>query len=261
MVRTTEEKLFGTTDIYRIIVDAAEEGIWIADIDDKVTFVNKKLVDMLGYSRDEIIGKKIFDFTDEKNRAIMKESIEQSRRGKRDTYVFSLRSKTGRFILQLVSTTPMQDEKGRYIGTVQLCTDMTGQKKVEDELREAKAKADMYLDLLSHDIRNMNQIASGYLEMAMGKLDAGESLTKANRVLVEKPLNAYPELIGTYQYRKEPAKCKKGHAAHGKDRPRRGRGRRREQFLQRAGQGNKNPFYTGQRSLGRSQLFVERGLY
>lgn len=197
---TTEEKLFGTTAIYRIIVEAAEEGIWIADHDDRVTFVNKKLVDILGYSRDEIIGKKIFDFTDEKNRAFMKESIERSRKGVRDTYAFSLRGKSGRFTPTMVSTTPMQDEKGRYIGTVQLCSDMSLQKKIEDELREAKARADMYLDLLSHDIRNMDQVALGYLEMVINKLDAGESLTKADRVLIEKPLNALhssTELIGT----------------------------------------------------------------
>ena len=77
---------------------------------------------------------------------------------------------------------------------------MTGQKKIEDELREAKARADMYLDLLSHDIRNMDQIAIGYLEMVLDKLDAGESLTKADRGFIEKPLNALyssAELIDT----------------------------------------------------------------
>jgi PAS domain-containing protein len=49
VVGTTEGKLFGGVDVYRVIVDAAEEGIWVADKDDKVTFANKKFVDMLGY--------------------------------------------------------------------------------------------------------------------------------------------------------------------------------------------------------------------
>ena len=181
-------------------MDAAEEGIWIADTNDKVTFVNKKLVDILGYSRDEIIGKKIFEFADEKNRAIMEESIVRSRKGERDTYAFSIRSKSGRFIPLYVATTHMQDEKGRYIGTVQFCSDRTMQKKIEDALREAKTRADMYLDLLSHDIRNMDQISIGYLEIVMNKLDTGEHLTKADRVLIEKPLNALhssAELINT----------------------------------------------------------------
>lgn len=190
MVRTTEEQLFETIDMYRVIVDAAEEGIWIADKDDRVTYVNKKLVDILGRTRGEIVGKKIFDFTDEKNRALMKESIEGSRKGRRDTYKFSVRSKDGQFVPMLVSTTPMQDKQGRYIGTVQLCSDMSVQVKIEEDLREAKAKADMYLDLLSHDIRNIDQLAMGYLEMALNKLDSGEALTQKDREMLEKPLNS-----------------------------------------------------------------------
>jgi PAS domain S-box-containing protein len=200
LVQTTEKKLFETPAVYRTIVDAAEEGIWIADTDNVVTFVNKKLVDMLGYPRDEILGKKVFDFTDEKNSAIMKEAIVRSRKGERDTYTVSIRNKSGGQIPLIVATTHMQDEKGRYIGTVQLGSDMTAIKKIEDDLREANARGDMYLDLLSHDIRNMDQVAMGYLEMAMSMLDAGESLTKADMELIEKPLhvlNSSSELINT----------------------------------------------------------------
>jgi len=190
LVRTTEEKLFETPAFYRTIVDAAEEGIWITDIDNIITFVNKKLVDILGYPRDEIIGKKIYDFTDEKNSAIMKEAIDRSRKIERDTYTVSIRNKSRRFIPLLVATTRMQDEKGSHIGTIQLGSDMTVQKKIEDELHETKTKAHTYLNLLSHEIRNMGQISIGYLEMVMYKLDAGEHLTKTNRELIEIPLNA-----------------------------------------------------------------------
>ncbi len=40
-----------------------------------------------------------------------------------------------------------------------------------EELRQAKAQAELYLDLLSHDINNLNQIAMGYLEIAQEMLD------------------------------------------------------------------------------------------
>lgn len=200
MVRTTEEKLFETPAVYRTIVDAAEEGIWIADVDDIITFVNKKLADILGYTREEIIGKKIFEFTDDKNSAIIKESVVRSRKGERDTYRVNIRNKSRRLIPLIVATTHMQDDEGNYIGTIQLGSDMTVQMKIEDDLREEKARADMYLDLLSHDIRNMDQIVMGYLEMVMNRLDAGESLTKAESGLIEKPLHVLynsAELIDT----------------------------------------------------------------
>jgi PAS domain S-box-containing protein len=62
LVRTTEEKLFESPAVYRTIVDAAEEGIWIADTNNVVTFVNEKLVDILGYPGDDILGKKNIRF-------------------------------------------------------------------------------------------------------------------------------------------------------------------------------------------------------
>ena len=58
--------------------------------------------------------------------------------------------------------------------------------QTEKELSEAKAQAEMYLDLMGHDINNMNQIALGYLELArdMPACEGqNESLDKSIEVL------------------------------------------------------------------------------
>jgi len=39
--------------------------------------------------------------------------------------------------------------------------------QTEEALKEAKAQAELYLDLMGHDINNINQIALGYLELAL----------------------------------------------------------------------------------------------
>ncbi len=43
---------------------------------------------------------------------------------------------------------------------------ITERKRAEEELKVAKHQAELYLDLMGHDINNMHQIALGYLEMA-----------------------------------------------------------------------------------------------
>ncbi len=55
--------------------------------------------------------------------------------------------------------------------------------KVEKALEEAKGQAELYLDLMGHDINNLNQIGIGYLELAMQT----ESLEET-KSLLEKPL-------------------------------------------------------------------------
>ena len=44
--------------------------------------------------------------------------------------------------------------------------DITERKQAEAALQDAKQQAELYLDLMGHDINNMNQIALGSLELA-----------------------------------------------------------------------------------------------
>lgn len=71
----------------------------------------------------------------------------------------------------------------RVLGAIQ---DITRFKQVEEALQSAKAQAELYLDLMGHDINNMNQIALGYLELAKEKppeADQIEYLDKSIEVL------------------------------------------------------------------------------
>ncbi len=59
-----------------------------------------------------------------------------------------------------------------------------------DRLEESKAQSDMYLDLMGHDINNMNQVALGYLEMADSLIKSGEVVGTNNDALIKKPMAA-----------------------------------------------------------------------
>jgi signal transduction histidine kinase len=59
-------------------------------------------------------------------------------------------------------------------------------KKSEAALEDARAEAEMYLDLMGHDIMNMDQIAMGFLEMALDTME----LDDASREMITKPLEA-----------------------------------------------------------------------
>jgi signal transduction histidine kinase len=73
----------------------------------------------------------------------------------------------------------------------QLRAEIEQREKIERSLEESMKQAEFYLDLMAHDIRNLNQIGIGYLELAMGSTDLDEAKT-----LMEKPLEA---MINTSQ--------------------------------------------------------------
>jgi signal transduction histidine kinase len=56
--------------------------------------------------------------------------------------------------------------------------------RAEKELKDAKSQSELYVDLMAHDINNLNQVAMGYLELAKDTL----RLDKDHMVLLDKPL-------------------------------------------------------------------------
>jgi signal transduction histidine kinase len=63
-------------------------------------------------------------------------------------------------------------------------------RKAESELAGAKAQAELYIDLMCHDINNLIQVSMGYLELAIDKVSAEGKLETDNVSLVKKPLDS-----------------------------------------------------------------------
>ena len=81
-----------------------------------------------------------------------------------------------------VSTNYLRFHDREYL--ISFDRDISGRKQAEAQLEEAKSQAEVYVDLMSHDIGNMNQAMMGYLEMALDTLKPGEY----ERFLLTQPL-------------------------------------------------------------------------
>ncbi|HTY89985.1 MAG TPA: PAS domain S-box protein [Methanocella sp.] len=77
---------------------------------------------------------------------------------------------------------PVFGKDGKWLGRRASNRDITERKLAEEALIVAKQQAELYLDLMSHDINNMHQVALGYLELAKS-MPPGEEQAK----LLDKP--------------------------------------------------------------------------
>ena len=124
---------------YRQIVESAQEGIWTIDENDKTDFVNKKLCEILEYSAEEMLGKELFYFMDEKGRAYAEECMERRRKGARENLDFRYITKTGKHVWANITASPFLDENGKYKGALAMLTDITERRQSEFSLKKSEA--------------------------------------------------------------------------------------------------------------------------
>ena len=157
---------------YRQIVENAPEGIWIIDPDNRTTFANPKLAQMLGWSEEEMPGKSLFDFLDEEGRQSAEENLACCRRGVAMQFDLNLRSTAGQDIRTRASTLPLFDEAGQYSGALALIIDVTEQRLLEGQ--QAQAQKLQALGKLAggvaHALNNLFTVINGYTDLLLGKV-------------------------------------------------------------------------------------------
>jgi PAS domain S-box-containing protein len=168
---------------YRTIVETAQEGIWLVN-DQRITlYANQRMAEMLGYTVEEMIGRPARDFIFPEDIPEHEINWDKSVSGQRGLFEFRYRKKDGSPIWMLLSNAPYY-QNGSFTGMLGMFTDITVRRRAEKELLEAKMQAELYLDLMSHDINNMHQIAIGYLELASESIE----IEGSDRELIVKPL-------------------------------------------------------------------------
>jgi signal transduction histidine kinase len=75
--------------------------------------------------------------------------------------------------------------RGKVYGAVVAMTDASAHKQELIRYDRLRREAEFYVDLLSHDIRNFNQVSMGYLEL----LQIKENMTEDERMYIEKALH------------------------------------------------------------------------
>ncbi len=167
------------------IITQSPLGICICDTNGNVMTANESFLKIFNKQKSEVVGKaNIFEMavglSDE-----MVSCFQRMLRGEKvaeDGVRINIDKGKEIFVsLKIFST---YDSEGSRSSFVVMAEDVTGRKRAEAELIEAKDQAELYIDLMGHDINNMNQIGMGYLELAIESLE----LQDDQRTLLLKPL-------------------------------------------------------------------------
>ncbi|MHA2090740.1 MAG: hybrid sensor histidine kinase/response regulator [Candidatus Kariarchaeaceae archaeon] len=134
-IKNFEEKLQVSESNYRLIMEQASDGIFIADKTGKYLEVNKSGLEMLGYSLDEILEMNVEDTMDPEDLKTTPLKLNELLSGKTLVFERKMVRKDGSVVHTEISAKMVDD--GRLLATIR---DITDRKKAEKELEESEEK-------------------------------------------------------------------------------------------------------------------------
>ena len=138
-LRESQEALRENKIKYQAILETTSEGCWILNPELETIEVNESLCKMLGYNRNEILGKTPFDFVNDENRKIFIGQTSKISTIDHRSYEIALKKKNGEDIHTFFNATTIRDAEGKVQSAFAFITDITERKRAEKELRESEA--------------------------------------------------------------------------------------------------------------------------
>jgi two-component system cell cycle sensor histidine kinase/response regulator CckA len=138
--KQTDAGLQKSEELYHRLVETMQEGLGVADQNYQFTFVNERFCEMLGYHRDEIIGRYLLDFVHDDYRELMKDQMAQRQKGLEERFELVWKTKDGKKIHTLTSPIGFFDEEGCFTGSMGILTDITDRIQAKKALRSSEEK-------------------------------------------------------------------------------------------------------------------------
>jgi PAS domain S-box-containing protein len=187
-VEEVNKKLFDVESLMSDLVMQSPDAICIFDVEGRAVMANAAFIEFTGKRQSDVIGKFNLFKDAEEYIAGSSEKMAEIKRSRvkifEETALMSNAGGGKRYYS--VKVFPTFDSEGAISSYIIMMADITDRKNYEEKLKEAKNEAELYLDLMSHDINNMDQIALGFLEIAMGRPD----LSGETRELISRPMGA-----------------------------------------------------------------------
>jgi len=147
------------------VAETSGEMIWEVDADGVYTYVSHVCETLLGYSKDQLIGKLHFcDLHPEKGRAEFLHCVEELVKRKQPfkDFLKPVIAKDGRTLTTLSSGVPILDANGNLLGYRGSSKDITERQQAEDDLIFAKAELQEYvtaLEFSNQALQEANRLA------------------------------------------------------------------------------------------------------
>ena len=171
--KRAERALRDSEERFRRMVEIAGVGIWMVDTTAHTTFVNDRMVSILGYSKDEMLGRRCPYFLDPEERDRGWRDFQACKKRYIGPQEYRFRHKDGSIVWLDVTGTAMVDDTGTLTGILGMCTDVTDRKKNEQRLRQTQRLESLGILAggVAHDFNNLLTTIMGNASLVLETLE------------------------------------------------------------------------------------------
>ncbi|MDR3553941.1 MAG: PAS domain S-box protein [Syntrophobacteraceae bacterium] len=131
-----EESLRESDLRFKTILQTANEGFWLIDNNTATIDVNPRMCEILDRNREDIKGRKIYEFVDNQNRVIFEQQIKSREHGLSASYEIALSRPDASHVYCNFNVSPLLNGAGDKVGSFAMVSDITERKQAERRLRE-----------------------------------------------------------------------------------------------------------------------------
>lgn len=152
-------------EYYRNLFEEACDGIATLSLDGCITNVNKTIVCMLGWSRDELMGKPVTQFLTPTSTTLIEDRSQKAQQGQTVAPAFELEilRKDGEIVPVECRMRCIRDKAGKLTGLHGTYRDLSDKKERERQRTE-------FIAMLSHDIKNPLGVILGYTDLLLEEM-------------------------------------------------------------------------------------------
>ncbi|MEA1945476.1 MAG: PAS domain S-box protein [Euryarchaeota archaeon] len=153
---------------FRDLTELLPQTIFETDEKGNLTFANRAGFDYFGYTQDDFERDlTALQMMSPEDRDRAEENIGRVMKGEQLGGVeYMVQRKDGSTFPVIIYATPIIREN-KPVGLRGVIADITDRKKSEKRIEEEYRRAEFYIDLMGHDINNINQVTRGYLDLLL----------------------------------------------------------------------------------------------
>ena len=158
---------------FRHLFERIPLGIALVGTDHRFQEVNPAFSEMLGYTREELIGREFSEITHPEDVQVGLDCTRRLAAGEIPFFQLEKRylARDGRIVWGALTVFPITDEQGRIRLFIPVVEDITERRLADAALRKANRQLSLLSSITRHDIRNALMVMLGYLSLAQDQTD------------------------------------------------------------------------------------------